>query len=165
MQKFLTVPSTHLRFLAAALGLMAALGFASQLHAQEATIRELERLEDLWGKAEVAKDSATLGQLLAEDFMSIGADGAISDRAHYLADIKANTQDYVSAADSDRKVRIYGDTAVDTGLWTETVKSAKGPQTNRYRWTSVWIRQPDHHWLCVTLQAVRLPAPTPDTKE
>jgi ketosteroid isomerase-like protein len=158
------LPSRYFRSLVAVLGsLVAVLGFVvvtgcpPLLHAQDAVTQELLRLEDAWGKAELAKDADALGRLLAEDFLATGADGTVKDKLHYLDEIRSNPGEYVSGQDSDLKVRIYGNTAVDTGLWTETVTVGSGMQTERYRWTSVWIRQADGKWLCVTMQTVRLP--------
>jgi ketosteroid isomerase-like protein len=139
------------------LGLLAGTALAAPLRAEDAVTQELHRLEDAWGKAEMAKDGDALGRLLAEDFVAIGPDGATASKAEYVASIKANKETYVSGEDTDRKVRVYGNAAVDTGLWTETLKEGNDVVSSRYRWTSVWIKQADGRWLCVTMQTLRVP--------
>ena len=150
-------PSTAFRSVVVLLGVLAGTALPAQPRAQDAVTKELLRLEDAWGKAEIAKDGDALGQLLAEDYVGIGPDGGTANKADYVASIKANEDTYVSGEDTDRMVRVYGNTAVDTGLWTETLKKGDGTVTSRYRWTSVWIKQADGRWLCVTMQAVRVP--------
>lgn len=84
-------------------------------------------------------------------------DGGVTNKADYVRSVTANTEAYVSGEDTDRRVRVYGSAAVDTGLWTQTLKTESGTATSRYRWTSVWIKQKDGRWLCVTMQTVRVP--------
>jgi uncharacterized protein (TIGR02246 family) len=138
----------------AVLLLVTATSTASRVYAQDATTKELLRLEDVWGKAEAAKDGDAVGRLLAEDFVIVGPDGSMTAKAKYIESIKTNKDQYISAGDTDRKVRVYGSAAVVTGLWTQTVKSGRGQTTTRYRWTCVWIKQADGRWLCVTAQTV-----------
>jgi len=82
----------------------------------------------------------------------IGSSGGMLNKADYVRSIRANTQTYVSGEDTDLKVRVHGNVAVDTGLWTETLRTGTGTVTSRYRWTSVWSRRPDGRGLCVSLQ-------------
>src|SRR5512135_1975765 len=149
-------PVAAFRSVVVLLGVLAATALTAPLRAQDAVTKELLRLEDAWGKAEMAKDGDALGRLLAEDYVGIGPDGGVTNKADYVASIKASKETYVSGKDTDRRVRVYGNAAVDTGLWTETLKTGSGTATSRYRWTSVWIRQVDGRWLCVTMQTVRV---------
>jgi ketosteroid isomerase-like protein len=158
MEILMLRPPMLYRSAAVALGLLAVIGMAGPPLLQDPATVQLLQLEDAWGKAEVAKDGDAIGRLLATDFLSIGADGVISDRAQYIAWIRANQSEYVSAADSDRIVRVYGNTAVDIGLWTETVKRPHGTETSRYRWSSVWVKQPTGEWRCVSTQTVLVPS-------
>jgi len=134
-------------------GVTAASGGVREVSQVEVT-QELLGLEDVWGKAEVAKDGATVGQLLSEDFVNTAPDGTMIGKAQYIEQISTNKDEYVSAGDTDRVVRVYGNAAVVTGLWTQTVKTERGNVTSKYRWTCVWIRQADGRWLCVSNQAV-----------
>jgi uncharacterized protein (TIGR02246 family) len=134
--------------------LLTGMGLGARLYAQDAVIKELLRLEDVWGTAEAAKDGETVGRLLTEDFVMVGPDGSMTAKAKYIEYIRTNKDEYISAGDTDRKVRVYGNAAVVTGLWTQTVKSGSGQTTSRYRWTCVWIKQDDGRWLCVTAQTV-----------
>ena len=141
-----------------ALLLLAGSGASAELTAQDAVITELLRLEDAWGTAEAAKDGDAVGRLLTEDFVITLPDGTMPGKATYIETIKSNMVEYVSAGDTERKVRVYGDAAVVTGLWTETVKSGNGTTTSRYRWTCVWIKQPDGRWLCGSARSMALPS-------
>jgi len=138
--------------------LVAATGAGVRVYAQDAITKELLRLEDAWGKAEAAKDGDTVGRLLTEDFVFTMPDGTMPGKAKYIELINTSQTEYISAGDTDRKVRVYGSAAVVTGLWTETVKTERGNTTSRYRWTAVWIKQADGRWLCVAAQTVLLPS-------
>jgi len=130
----------------------------ARLFAQDAVTKELLRLEDVWGKAEAAKDGATVGRLLSEDFVITLPDGTMPDKAKYIELINTSQTEYISAGDTDRKVRVYGSAAVVTGLWTETVRTERGNTTSRYRWTALWIKQADARWLCVAGQSALSPS-------
>ena len=123
------------------------------VRAQDAVARELMRLEDTWGATEMKRDGATVGKLLMDDFTFTAPDGSIFNKAQLIADISGSKTKYVSGANSDYKVRVHGNTAVITGLWTATVKTAKGTEVRRYRWTDTWLKQPDGKWLCLAGQS------------
>ena len=145
------------RTVLAVLLVVVAIGAGARVYAQDAVTKELLRLEDVWGAAEAAKDGDTVGRLLAEDFVIVGPDGSMTAKAKYIEWIKANKDEFISAGDTDRKVRVYGNAAVVTGLWTQTVKGGSGTVTSRYRWTCVWIKQADGRWLSVAVQTVFVP--------
>ncbi len=131
---------------------MAVVRPVTTLPAQDAVANQLMRFEDQWGAASLKRDGATIGRMLADDFTFIRPDGSSADKAKTVADVNGDTGQYVSGKNTDYKVKVYGNAAVITGLWTVTSKTGKGIVTRRIRWTDIWVRQGDGRWLCVAGQ-------------
>ena len=120
----------------------------------EATARELMRLEDAWGAAQMRRDGGAVGRMLMGDFAFTGPDGSRLTKAQLVVDIIGSRTVYVAGANSEYRVRAHGGAAVITGLWTATVRTAKGVEVRRYRWTDTWIKQADGRWLCLAGQSM-----------
>jgi ketosteroid isomerase-like protein len=84
---------------------------------------------------------------LAEDFLNINADGALVDRAGFLAQI-ARPSTRSNLEPRDVRIRIVGDCAIVNAQ--TTYKEADG-QAGARRYTDVWSRQRGR-WLCVSAQ-------------
>ena len=121
--------------------------------AQDAVPKELMRLEDTWGAVQMKRDGATIGRMLMDDFEFTAPDGSRFSKAQLVADIAGSKTEYVSGANTEYKVRVHGNTAVITGLWTATVKTVKGTEVRKYRWTDIWMKQADGKWLCLAGQS------------
>jgi len=98
-------PVTAFRSVVVFIGVLVGTALTAQLRAQDAVMKELLRLEDAWGKAEMAKDGNALGRLLAEDYVGIGPNGGVTNKADYVASIKANKETYVSGEDTGGSTR------------------------------------------------------------
>ncbi len=79
--------------------------------------QDLMRVEREWVDAYVRGDASALKQYLAGDFRLTTGDG-VSDRAHLIEAARNNAAGFASVELSARRVSIYGDTAVSTGLAT-----------------------------------------------
>ena len=132
---------------------MAVVRPVTALPAQDAVAKQLMGFEDQWGAASLKRDGATIGRMLADDFTFVRPDGSSADKAKTVADVNNDTKQYVSGKNTDYKVRVYGDAAVITGLWTVMSKAETGTVTRRIRWTDIWVRQGDGRWLCVAGQS------------
>ena len=130
-----------------------AAAFSVPARAQDAVAKQIMALEDSWGATQMKRDGATVGKMLLDDFTFTAPDGSVFNKAQLIADISGSKTEYVSGANSDYKVRVHGNTAVITGLWTATVKTAKGTEVRRYRWTDTWMKQTDGKWLCLAGQS------------
>ncbi|HEX8097925.1 MAG TPA: nuclear transport factor 2 family protein [Pyrinomonadaceae bacterium] len=108
--------------------------------------RELRALVRQWDEANARGDAAALDGLLAEEFAFVGGPG----KAEYLASVRNRPTDsrVESAVSDDVEVRVYGKTAVVTGV--DTIKgSNKGqPYVSRWLYMDVWVRR-GGRWQCV----------------
>src|SRR5437773_601504 len=109
-------------------------------------IQELRKLVQAWDRADVAGDTATLDRLLADEFSFVGG----QSKAQYLASLKSKPADLTieSAVSTEVQVRIYGSTAVVTGLDTISGKNKGASYTNRWLYMDVWVKR-SGRWQCV----------------
>jgi ketosteroid isomerase-like protein len=125
--------------------LLAVAALAAQ--APPAIEKELLKLENDWNTATEKKDVVFLDKLYADEYFSTDSEGVIITKAQDLAQVKASSTASPFAL-SDMKVRVYGDTAVVTGVntvhWTVNGKERLGP----IRFTDVFVKR-DGRWQVV----------------
>ena len=101
----------------------------------------IRRVDDERIKAQVSADAVALDRIYADDFIGIGPSGALRTKAQVLADFTSGELKFQSIITDDVQVRVYGNTAVETGRST-MIGQDKGttvPRDNRF--TRVWIKQ------------------------
>jgi len=92
----------------------------------------------------------------ADDFTLIGPNGAVQTKAENLEGFRSGKTGYQKMDFSDVKVRIYGNTAVVTGIVKFIGEQAGVNYTgNQYRFTRVFVRQ-GGIWKHVLLQNTRI---------
>ena len=111
----------------------------------EQTIRQLdhERIQ-----AQINADAVALDRLYAADFLGVGPSGTVRTKEQVIADFTSSELKFQSITTDEVQVRVYGDTAVETGLSTMTGQD-KGKSVPRdTRFTRVWVKQ-EGHWRLV----------------
>jgi uncharacterized protein (TIGR02246 family) len=104
----------------------------------EKTIRQLdnERIQ-----AQIGADAVALGRIYADDFIGVGPSGTVRTKAQVISDFTSGDLKFQSITTEDVQVRVYGNTAVETGLST-MVGQDKGKAVPRdTRFTRVWVEQ------------------------
>ncbi len=122
---------------------------------------EIDQLEDEWRTAVLNSDAKTMDSLLAEDYMAITASGTLQSRDQALQNMRTGRVHFAALTITDRKVRFYGTTAVVTSLATIQATTPEGPVTGDYRYTHVYVREPQGGWKIASFEAshVRQPGP------
>ena len=96
--------------------------------------KEILALEDMRYAAMCDGDFAALEPMLHDELLYTHSSGLTDTKATWLASLRSGKTKYKSAACSDRKVRLAGDTALVTGralrlvflnAWTQTPKGWK----------------------------------------
>ena len=104
----------------------------------EETIRKLdnERIQ-----AQIHADAAALDRIYAADFIGVGPSGTVRAKPQVLADFTSGDLKFQSITTDDVQVRVYGNTAVETGrsIMIGQDKGKAVPRDNRF--TRVWIKQ------------------------
>jgi ketosteroid isomerase-like protein len=130
-----------------------ALGSAARSQAQTTggTEKAVAALEEQWLQSQKTNNPDLVAPLLADKFVSTGADGKVMNKAEALANAKATK--YVSAEYEDVKVTVFGDTAIATGSFKGKGTDASGkPMDVHERWTDTWVKMPNGKWQCVATQ-------------
>ena len=98
--------------------------------------------------AQVAADTVALRRIYADDFLGIGPTGVVRNKSDVVADFTSHALTYQSITTDEVLVRVYGNTAVETGRST-MVGQDRGkivPRDNRF--TRVWVMK-DGRWQLV----------------
>lgn len=139
--------------LASALGLVT----GTLTHAQQAL--SVEQLiagnEAALGRAMIARDTATLSQLVGEDWTIQNDSGHPGTRAAFIHDIGSGKLVVKRFVLHDLHVRVSGNVAWLFGTDDE-VSSYDGKESNgRYNWLDVWVKR-NGHWVSVATQLTRV---------
>lgn len=121
--------------------------------------REIEQLEDSWRVAMLKGDAATMDSLLAADYLAITPNGTMQSREETLANLRSGVFRITSLDVSDRKVRIYGKTALVTSKTEVSGTAAAGDISGSYRYTRVYVRDAQGKWKIVSFEANRIREP------
>src|SRR5262245_5764261 len=100
-------------------------------------------------------DIAALDRLLADDYIVTQSFG-ITSKAQLMDAWKSGRLKYTSASDKDRVIRVYGDTAVTTGILTLKGQNPNGDFTSNTRFTAVFVKQ-QGRWRLVASQLSEIP--------
>jgi ketosteroid isomerase-like protein len=92
-------------------------------------------------QAQIGADAAALDRIYADDFVGIGPSGKLRAKPQVLTDFTSGDLKFQSITTDDVQVRVYGNTAVETGrsIMIGQDKGKAVPRDNRF--TRVWIKQ------------------------
>ena len=117
---------------------------------------ELLKVEKEFAKAIVKNDLEGIERLVAVDWIIVGPDGEIVERARFFEVIKSGAMTHDTMESEDFRIRVYGDSAVVTGI-TRTKGKFMGQEfSTQERSTDVFINR-DGQWQCVLTHLTRLP--------
>jgi ketosteroid isomerase-like protein len=109
-----------------------------QRRSVEQIIRQLdhERIQ-----AQIGADAVALDRIYANDFIGIGPSGTVRTKPQVISDFTSGDLKFQSITTDDVRVRVYGNTAVETGrsIMSGQDKGKTVPPDNRF--TRVWVKQ------------------------
>ena len=128
----------------------------SQTHADTAEVRrQIGQLEDQWHSALMTGDTASMTTMLADSYIGIGPDGTLESKTEAIA-ARENKQEQFQRLDVlDRRIRVYGSTAVVTSKVNLDGEYSGAPILGEYRYTRVWSLQ-HGQWRIVSFEASRI---------
>jgi ketosteroid isomerase-like protein len=115
---------------------------------------ELLKLEKEFARAIVKNDAEAIRQFLADEWVIIDADGGIIDKARFLGVVESGALTHEMMESDDVEVRIYGDSAVVSGLTRTKGKFMGQDFSTQERATDVFVMQ-NGRWQCVFSQLTR----------
>jgi ketosteroid isomerase-like protein len=114
-------------------------------------------LENAWGHAIELKDTKALDMMLASTFVAVEIDGSVSNKAEFLASIKAPDYQPSQAVNEQINVQVYGNAAVVVGIFRVKGAEKGKPYVHRERFIDTWVKQ-NQTWQCVASQATLITA-------
>ena len=115
---------------------------------------ELLTLEKAFAEAIVRNDLEGIGRRVTDDWIIIDPNGEIVDRARFFEVIKSGALTHDMMESEDFRVRVYGDSAVVTGL-TRTKGKFMGQEfSTQEQATDVFVKR-DGRWQCVLTHLTR----------
>jgi len=116
------------------------------------TADAIKQLERDWVNAQKAGDVAKLGQILADDWIGLGFDGAKSTKKQSLDNIKSGANKLDSFEIGPMDVQVIGNVAIVQGSDTEK-SSFKGKDTSgKWVWMDVFAMR-EGKWQAVRSQS------------
>jgi ketosteroid isomerase-like protein len=110
----------------------------------------LVQLNEAYVRSVATSDVAWFERHLTEDFLNTNPDGALVDRAGFLAQI-AKPIAIQGLRCEDVRIRILGDTAI---IHARTVYTKPDGNPGAGRYTDIWMRS-DGQWRCVAAHVTR----------
>ena len=122
----------------------------------QATVQEVEKMEQAWSAAVRSGDAAALEKMLADDLVYTHATGPVDTKRVYIDSLKSGARKYTGADFTGTKIRVYGNTAVlNTDARMRGVAGGK-PFDDRVRLMHVWVKT-GAGWQLVAHQTTRIP--------
>ena len=108
---------------------------------KKSVVEGIRKLDEEWIQAQIHADAATLDRIYSEEFVGIGPSGTVRTKRQVLADFTSHDLKFQSITTDDVRIRVYGNTVVETGQST-MVGQDKGkvvPRDNRF--TRGWVKR------------------------
>lgn len=124
------------------------------------TRHQIEQLEDKWRNAILHGNVPAMDALLADDYMAISPTGILQSKEQAMANLRAGNMHITSLELSDRKIRLYGTTALVTSRAEVTGSGPEGDLSGSYRYTRVYVKDVRGVWRIVSFEASKIKEPT-----
>ena len=110
----------------------------SQSRSVEEAIRKVdnERIQ-----AQIHADAAALERIYADDFIGVRPSGTVRTKPQVISDFTSGDLKFQSITTDDVQVRVYGNTAVETGRSTMNGQDKGKTVPRDTRFTRVWIKR------------------------
>jgi len=121
------------------------------------TEKDILALEEERFAAMIARDFPRLQLLVHDELMYTHSSGVVDGKATWLDSMKSGRVRYKKAQCTERKVRMYGDTALITGRAQIEAEIGGQPKTLKLLFLNAWTKTPQG-WKFVAWQSTPLPA-------
>ena len=124
---------------------VAPMGVAQKRSAKDSHVISIEevitRLDNERIQAQIHADAMALDRIYAADFIGVGPSGRVRTKPQVISDFTSGDLKFQSITTDDVHVRVYGNTAVETGR-SIMIGQDKGKAVPRdTRFTRVWVKQ------------------------
>src|SRR5919205_2156671 len=99
----------------------------------------IRQLDDERIQAQIHADAAALDRIYADDFIGVGPSGTVRTKPQVISDFTSGALKFQSITTDDVQVRVYGNTAVETGRSTMNGQDRDKAVPRDNRFTRVWV--------------------------
>jgi uncharacterized protein (TIGR02246 family) len=92
-------------------------------------------------QAQISADAVALDRIYADDFIGVGPSGTVRTKAQVISDFTSGDLKFQSITTDEVQVRVYENTAVETGLSTMSGQDKGKAVPRDTRFTRVWVKQ------------------------
>ncbi len=109
-------------------------------------------LEHAWNQAEQRKDIKALDSILDNAMVYVDYDGSLLTKSEFLSKISAHDAHPQQEVTESMTARVFGNTAVVTGVYLAKGLENGKPYTRRGRFIDTWVFK-SGAWVCIASQA------------
>ena len=111
-------------------------------------------LEKAWNQAYKFRDKKALGAILDDSMILVNDDGSLLSQNVFLASVAtARPSDEQQAETESIFVRLFGNTAIATGIFRAIGVEHGKPRLKRNRFIDTWVSK-NGSWVCVAAVAI-----------
>jgi ketosteroid isomerase-like protein len=92
-------------------------------------------------RAQIGADAVALDRIYADDFIGVGPSGTVRTKAQVISDFTSGDLKFQSIVTEEVQVRVYENTAVETGLSIMSGQDKGKAVPRDTRFTRVWVKQ------------------------
>jgi ketosteroid isomerase-like protein len=101
----------------------------------------IKKLDNERIQAQIHANATALDRIYAADFIGVGPSGTVRTKPQVILDFTSGDLKFQSITTDDVQVRVYGNTAVETGRSTMNGQDKGKTVPRDTRFTRVWIKQ------------------------
>jgi uncharacterized protein (TIGR02246 family) len=101
----------------------------------------IKKLDNERIQAQIHADATALDRIYAADFIGVGPSGTLRTKPQEISDFTSGDLKFQSITTDDVQVRVYGNTAVETGRSTMNGQDKGKTVPRDTRFTRVWVKQ------------------------
>ena len=101
----------------------------------------IKKLDNERIQAQIHADVTALDRIYAPDFIGVGPSGRVRTKPQVISDFTSGDLKFQSITTDDVQVRVYGNTAVETGRSTMIGQDKGQTVPSDTRFTRVWVKQ------------------------
>jgi ketosteroid isomerase-like protein len=110
--------------------------------------QDIRKLDNERIQAQIHADVAALERIYADGFIGVGPSGTVRTKPQVISDFTSGELKFQSITTDDVQVRIFGNTAVETGRSTMNGQDRGKAVPRDNRFSRVWVKQ-QGHWRLV----------------
>ena len=108
---------------------------------KSAVEQAIRHLDDERIQAQIGADAVALDRIYADDFIGVGPSGTVRTKTQVISDFTSGDLKFQSITTDEVQVRVYENTAVETGLSTMVGQDKDKAVPRDTRFTRVWVKQ------------------------